>query len=148
MPIENVYKDNLCLIKTNKYKNINVYFNFAIEYDLKTKLILNLLNHFIGEYTNKYPNKEKMTEIKDMLYGATINIQNKVKANLILFSIKEKNSPDTKFWHKLLEECLHFSLCSNVNSHMIIISKLILSMQSYIEFWIIQNFCRLFFNKE
>lgn len=48
-------------IKTKKYKNINLYLYFTSDYDLKKHLCLSLLAFFIGDYSKKYPTKEKMT---------------------------------------------------------------------------------------
>lgn len=86
MDFEN--KNNICLIKTNKYKTISIYFNFSKEYDLKSKLIINLLGRIVGDYSVKYPTKELMTKAKDMLYGVNTFSSAKVKANLLLYSIK------------------------------------------------------------
>ena len=83
-----IYQDNLCLIKTKKYKSISLYFNFAKEYDLKTKLALDVLSRFIGEYSNAYPSKKDMTRARDMLYAANVIASLKPRANLLLFQIK------------------------------------------------------------
>lgn len=80
--------DNVCLIKTNKYKSINLYLNFAKEYDLKSRLALHLLSRFIGEYSNSYKTKVSMTRAKDMLYGASVNAFVRVKENLVLLNVK------------------------------------------------------------
>ena len=52
-------------IKTKKYKNINLYLYLTSDYDLKKHLCLSLLAFFIGDYSKKYPTKEKMTFAKD-----------------------------------------------------------------------------------
>ena len=81
-------EDNFCLIKTNKYKTVDLFLYFTLEYDVLKKAALSLLGNFIGEYSNKYPNKLKMTRAKDNLYGANISCATKAKANLLSFSIK------------------------------------------------------------
>lgn len=80
--------DNLCLMKTNKFKTINLYLCHAYPYDLKRKLALNLLTYFLGDYSNLYNTKEKMIKAKDNLYGINVFSQCKVRSNLLLFYIK------------------------------------------------------------
>lgn len=82
------YEDNLCLIKTNKYKSISVYLYFAKEYNLKEKLALYLLGYFMGETSIKYQKREEMLKAKDNLYGASVSISNKNKANLMQYIVK------------------------------------------------------------
>lgn len=75
-------------IKTKKYKNINLYLYFTSDYDLKKHLCLSLLAFFIGDYSKKYPTKEKMTFAKDNLYAANIYTGSKARAGLAYFTIK------------------------------------------------------------
>lgn len=83
-----LFENNLCLIKTNKYKSINLALDFAVEYDAKTKLALNVLANILGEYSLNYPTKREMTAIKDKLYGANITCDIKYHRNLIFFYVK------------------------------------------------------------
>lgn len=80
--------DNLCIMKTNKYKTVSLYLYFAHPYTLKKKLALSLLTYFLGDYSNKYNTKEKMLKAKDNLYGASIYSQCKNKANLLFYFVK------------------------------------------------------------
>ena len=83
-----VKEDNFCLIKTNKYKTIELFLYFTCEYDSLKKTSLSLLSNFIGEYSNKYFDKVKMAKAKDNLYGANISCGVKSKANLLSFCVK------------------------------------------------------------
>ena len=108
------YLDNICLIKTNKYKTISVYFNYSKPYDLKSKLILNILTKFVGQYSNLYNSKQAMGKAVDMLYGASLQSSVKVKANLLLFNIKYSfinprflNDLNIEDFLEYMDECLH-----------------------------------------
>ena len=83
-----IKEDNFCLIKTNKYKTIELFLYFTCEYDSLKKTTLSLLSNFIGEYSKKYSDKVKMTRAKDNLYGANISCVVKGKANLLSFCVK------------------------------------------------------------
>ena len=83
-----VDEENFCLIKTNKYKTIELFLYFTCEYDSLKKTTLSLLSNFIGEYSKKYSDKVKMTRAKDNLYGANISCVVKGKANLLSFCVK------------------------------------------------------------
>lgn len=80
--------DNLCLMKTNKYKTVSLYLYYAYPYDLKRRLALLMLTGFIGRYSNKYNTKEKMTKARDNLYGISIGGHVKPEANLLSYTIK------------------------------------------------------------
>ncbi|MBR2577883.1 MAG: insulinase family protein [Erysipelotrichaceae bacterium] len=77
------YEDHLCLIKTNKYKTIELFLNFSCPYDRKTLLSLKMLDYYMGDYSLKHPNKEAMLKAKDDCYGANLSCSTKVKTNLI-----------------------------------------------------------------
>ncbi|MDO4500637.1 MAG: insulinase family protein [Erysipelotrichaceae bacterium] len=83
-----IYEDNLCLVKTSKYKSISFFLCFAKEYNGKEKLALNLLANFLGESSIKYKTREEMLRAKDNLYGPGISSTIKSKANLMEFIVK------------------------------------------------------------
>ena len=60
---------NLKLIKTNKFKNINVYIKCAYKYSVELKTKLYLLSSLYLETSDKYQDKVSMGKIRDMLYG-------------------------------------------------------------------------------
>ena len=64
-----VKKDNLTLIKTNKYKDITISIKCAFEYDKKLKASLTVLSLMLQDLCEKYPSKKDMAKAKDMLYG-------------------------------------------------------------------------------
>lgn len=64
-----VNEDNLHLVKTNKYKDINIYIKYAFKYKDKLKASLAVLSLMLEDRTEKYNTKEKLTKAKDMLYG-------------------------------------------------------------------------------
>lgn len=64
-------KDNLHYIKTNKYKDINLFIKCAFPYKDGLKARLSLLSAMLDDRCNKYPSKVEMSKIKDLLYGLT-----------------------------------------------------------------------------
>ena len=80
--------DNLTLIKTRKYKDINVYLRFSIYYSLKEKASLILLSKLYSLTSIKYPSKSLMSNAKDMLYGIDVVSQCKSRANIISLNIQ------------------------------------------------------------
>ena len=44
------YQDDLCLIKTNKYKTIELFLDFSVPYERKTLLALKMLDYYMGDY--------------------------------------------------------------------------------------------------
>jgi len=58
--------------KTNKYKYCNAFYFFTLPYSKKTNAALKLLSNVIGESSTLYDTKEKMSKIKDMLYGTSV----------------------------------------------------------------------------
>ena len=83
-----VFNDNLCLMKTNKYKTIQLFLYYTGKYSIKKKVALNILTTIIGDYSIKYDTKEKMVKAKDYLYDADINCNIKLRANLMTFTVK------------------------------------------------------------
>lgn len=75
------------VIKTRKYKNINLYLRFSIENKKFAKEKVALLCKMIGDISNKYKTKSEMTKAKDMLYGINCVCSYKVRANIISLSI-------------------------------------------------------------
>lgn len=75
------------VIKTNKYKNINLYLRFCVENKNLVKEKMCLLSEIIGMVTNKFNTKELVTKEKDMLYGFDYNSSVKVVSNLIVLNL-------------------------------------------------------------
>ena len=83
------YMDDICLIRTSKYKTIELFLNFSIPYDLKTFLCLRMLDSYLGDYSLKYPDKEKMSKAKDDLYWGSDKLchQDQGRSHRILHQI-------------------------------------------------------------
>lgn len=81
-------QDKLCLVKTNKYKTINLFLNFSIPIDIHKFYCLKMLDGFMGEYSKKYPSKATMSKARDGLYEASINSKTNVRNNLIIYTIR------------------------------------------------------------
>lgn len=75
------------VINTRKYKNINLYLRFSIEYKPLLKEKIALLCKMIGDVSNKYPTKLEMTKVKDMLYGISLSSSYKARANILSLSL-------------------------------------------------------------
>ena len=80
--------NNLTLIKTRKYKDINVYLRFSIYYTLKDQASLFVLSKIFSLTSTKYPNKSIMSKAKDMLYGINVSSQCKSRANILSFNVQ------------------------------------------------------------
>lgn len=79
---------HLSLLKTRKYKEINLYLRFALPYDSKEKAAMTILSALFAETSKKYPDKTSMGKARDMLYGLTVSSSTKSKANLDIFEIQ------------------------------------------------------------
>lgn len=75
------------VINTRKYKDINLYLRFSIEYKPLMKEKIALLCKLIGDVSNKYPTKLEMTRAKDMLYGISLASSYKARANILTLSL-------------------------------------------------------------
>ena len=75
------------VINTRKYKDINLYLRFSIEYKPLLKEKVALLCKLIGDISNKYPTKFEMVKAKDMLYGINLSCSYRVRANIISLSL-------------------------------------------------------------
>lgn len=75
------------VINTRKYKDINLYLRFSIEYKPLMKEKIALLCKLIGDVSNKYPTKLEMTRAKDMLYGISLVSSYKARANILTLSL-------------------------------------------------------------
>ena len=75
------------VINTRKYKDINLYLRFSIEYKPLMKEKIALLCKLIGDVSNKYPTKLEMTRAKDMLYGISLTSSYKARANILTLSL-------------------------------------------------------------
>ena len=88
MAMDYEYIGDLCLVKTGKFKTVEVFLNFSLPYDRKTYLCLRLLDYYMGDYSSKYPTKEAMYRARDEHYGASLSCSSKVRTNLIEVFIK------------------------------------------------------------
>lgn len=75
------------IIKTRKYKNINLYLRFSMYLENDNKEILTLLSKMIGEASIKYPSKTDMANIKDYLYGISLECNTKSRGNIITLNL-------------------------------------------------------------
>lgn len=80
-------KNNIKIIQTRKYKDINLYLRFTIKNTNNANECLILLSKLLGDVSNKYPSKVEMTKIKDTLYGINMAVSNKARNNLLTFSV-------------------------------------------------------------
>lgn len=85
--LNNKWEDNLFLIKTNKYKTIDLYLTFSNEHDPKKHACLKAISYFLGSYSLKYPTKNEMHKAKSNLYLANISSEIDILNNLINFNI-------------------------------------------------------------
>ena len=80
-------EDNLNLIHTNKYKDINVYIRSLIPYNPKLNAALIVLSSMMEDRSQKYPTKKEYLKAKDMLYGLRASFTKSHFAGNILFTI-------------------------------------------------------------
>jgi len=83
----NSINPHLHLIKTRKYKDINIYLRFSISYTPNKKACVLLLSKLFSETSLKYQDKTAMAKAKDMLYGLDVNSGFKVRSNIITFNV-------------------------------------------------------------
>ena len=76
------------IIKTRKYKDINLYLRFSIPYSKTNHASLLLLSKMFAESSIAYPNKTLMSKQRDMLYGINVSCSCKSRANIISFNIQ------------------------------------------------------------
>lgn len=79
---------HLSILKTRKYKEINIYLRFALPYNSHEKAAMTILSVLFGEISKKYPNKTSMGKARDMLYGLTVSSNAKSKSNLDVFEVQ------------------------------------------------------------
>lgn len=79
---------NLTLIKTRKYKEINLYLRFTLPYTSKNHAALTVLGGVFGDCSKKYPDKTAMGKARDMLYGFSVSTSVKSKSNISEFDIQ------------------------------------------------------------
>ena len=81
-----VRKDNLSLIKTNKYKDISIYVKCGFEFDEKHKAALSILCGMLNDTCKKYPTKQEMLRQRDMLYGLNYQCSINNVSDITVFS--------------------------------------------------------------
>ena len=79
--------NNIKIIQTKKYKDISLYLRFSFENKPQYKECLALLGKMLGDISNKYETKDKMSKIRDMLYGIELETNYKCRGNITSFSI-------------------------------------------------------------
>ena len=80
--------ENFMIIKTRKYKDINLYLRFSIRYSLKKKASLIVLSKLFGETSNKYPSKSLMSNARDNLYGINVCAICKSRNDVLSFNVQ------------------------------------------------------------
>ena len=75
------------VIKTRKYKDINLYLRFSMENKPLLKEKVALLCKLIGDVTKTYPTKQEIAKTRDMLYGISTDVNYKLSTNLICLSV-------------------------------------------------------------
>lgn len=113
-------QDKLCLVKTNKYKTINLFLNFSIPIDIHKFYCLKMLDGFMGEYSHKYPTKATMSKARDSLYEASIASKTNVRNNLMIYTIRYSfinpkflKDLSTKDYIEYFKECFNNICFSN-----------------------------------
>lgn len=86
MKIKKINK-NLNIIKTRKYKDINIYLRFSIAYNMKAKASMAVLSKIMCDVSINYPNKTEMARKKDMLYGINCVTGYKTRGNILTYNI-------------------------------------------------------------
>lgn len=74
---------NIKILKTRKYKDISLYLRFSIPANRKNRALAILLSKSITESCKKYPNKNEMLKVKDMLYGISFESRSEYRAGVI-----------------------------------------------------------------
>lgn len=83
---EQIIKDeNINLIKTNKYKSVNLYIRYCFDYSSKLKTNLYILSSMLSETSMKYKTKVEMAKARDMLYGIECYCNQTNLENLLVF---------------------------------------------------------------
>lgn len=80
--------EHLTLIKTKKYKDINMYLYYSLPYSLKQSASLTILSKMFGEASKKYPDKTSMAKARDLLYGLNVSTSCKPSSGLINFVVQ------------------------------------------------------------
>lgn len=75
------------VIRTKKYKDINLYLRFSVENKNNNLEKICLLSKMIGDISKKYPTKVEMTACRDMLYGISCDCSYKSTVNLVTLSV-------------------------------------------------------------
>ena len=99
--------ENIKIIQTRKYKDINVFLRFSIPYTLEDRAACLVLSKMLGEESSKYPSKLEMTRAKDLLYGISCNASCKARANILTFNVNY-TFINPKFLDVELDEYLDF----------------------------------------
>ncbi len=99
---------NLHLIRSNKYKDFSIYFNFYNYINAKSRVQRALLTHIIGNRSKLYDDKVKMTREKDLFYGAVIGLGNMTISNGHIFQLNGKILNERFTKETYLKEFLEF----------------------------------------
>ena len=94
---------NLNYIKTNKYKDITISIKCAYKYNRKLKASLVMLSNLMQDTSEKYPTKESMAKVKDMLYGLSYDCITSNVANLLTYTINY-NFTNPRFFNDVSEK--------------------------------------------
>ena len=101
------------LIKTSKFKHVNMILRFVLPYDHKDYALSQMLGYVFGIYAQKYPTKEVMRAKKDYLYAASLSLDISLKRDVICLDmnytfLNPKYTKDVTFkdYTNFLIECL------------------------------------------
>lgn len=81
-------KENLFLMKDDKFKHNSYCFYFLLDYNLDVFLSLEIFKNLIGKATKKYAEKRDMVNAIDNLYNISIFSSNRIFCQKILFTIQ------------------------------------------------------------
>lgn len=79
--------ENITIIRTRKYKDINLYLRFSIYASPKQRACAFVLSRMMCETSTVHNTKESMQRVKDMLYGMSVSASCKTRADVFSYNV-------------------------------------------------------------
>lgn len=79
--------DKITVIRTRKYKDINLYLRFSIYANPKRRACAFVLSRMMCETSTVHNTKESMQRVKDMLYGMSVVASCKTRADVFSYNV-------------------------------------------------------------
>ncbi len=100
-------KNNIKVIHTRKYKDVNLYLRFSWTTTAKQRACSYILSRLMCEATTVHKTKESMQRVKDMLYGMSIDVSNRTRCDISSFDV-HYSFINPKFVKEPIESYLSF----------------------------------------